>query len=138
MFLPEDDIEYLESKGMAYEERTEAVAGGAKRNALLITSFTFGGNLYERVQDALVKRDSCDVLIVIPDGYATTRLDSWYTRQRLVRADGANPVQTSHTENMFGEGWQFWSRHLEPHEWRAGIDGLDTYLQYVRHGFRSA
>jgi len=37
---------------------------------------------------------------------------------------------------LFGRKWQFWSRHLTDAEWRDGIDGLETYLQYVQSGLR--
>lgn len=137
-FLPEDDRAYLATKELTYQERTEDVPGGTRRNALLIPEFRFEGDLYANAEGQLIRRTSCKLLILIPQGYATTKLDSWYTHPRLVRANGTNPPQTDHTENMFGDAWQFWSRHLDQSEWRAGIDGLETYLQYVLHGLRSA
>lgn len=139
MFLPEDDRDFLVLKELPYELKTEEVPGGEPRNAIVFPRFTFDGDLYAADGTAArEKATSCDLLIVIPQGYATTRLDSWYTSPRLTKANGENPTQTAADQVLLGRSWQFWSRHLDEHEWRAGIDGLETYLQYVRAGLRQA
>jgi hypothetical protein len=137
-FLPEDDRLFLEEKKWEHDERSETVPGGGTRNALVLPTFAFEGDLHERIGEQLIRRTSCELLILIPDGYSTTKLDSWYTRPRLYRSNGTTPINTEGTQAMFGVDWQFWSRHLGENEWRAGIDGLETYLQYVRQGLRSA
>jgi hypothetical protein len=78
------------------------------------------------------------LMILIPKGYSTTKLDSFYTVPHLKRANGSDPNSASGRETIFGREWQFWSRHLTEREWRPGIDGLETYLQYVQVELRGA
>ena len=39
---------------------------------------------------------------------------------------------------MFGQTWQFWSRHLNKEDWRPGIDNLRTFLAYIRAELKAA
>jgi hypothetical protein len=80
----------------------------------------------------------CALLILIPSQYATTKLDSFYTIPHLKRADGSDPQNANNNSPLFKRSWQFWSRHLNNDEWRVGIDGFETYLQYVRSELRGA
>ena len=73
---------------------------------------------------------------LIPPQYATTKLDSFYTRPHLKRQDGSDPQNTAADQEVFDTKWQFWSRHLTDNQWRPDIDGLETYLQYVRDELR--
>ena len=124
-FLPEDDQDYLLTKGLAFELRTEhPPEGGGERRGIVFPAFKFVGNLYTVVDGQLQQCSSCDLLIIIPLGYATTKLDSFYTTPWLKRPDGANPDRATGDPQLFGQKWQFWSRHLEDREWRAGQDGL--------------
>jgi hypothetical protein len=81
---------------------------------------------------------SCDLLIQIPSGYSTTKLDSFYTRPVLKRSNGTHPDCAASEQPLFGESWQFWSRHLQDNEWRPGTDGMETFLQYVRAELKKA
>jgi len=96
------------------------------------------GNLKAQANGTLASCDRCDVLVVIPDGYATTKLDSFYTIPRLKRGDGADPQNATGDTPMFGRSWQFWSRHLNDGDWRIGIDGLRTFLSYIRGELKNA
>ena len=136
-YLPEDDTQYLEDKGLEYALKTEPVAGGPDRQMLVISNFPVEGTLYARIDGQLVQQKTCTLLIVIPTGYSTARLDSWYTTPRLVRPDGTNPVNTDGDQPLLGTPWQFWSRHLGENDWRVGVDGLSTYLQFVRNAFKT-
>lgn len=131
-FLPEDDQEYLNHKGIKYELLSEQVADGGERRAIKIPEFTFASNLHSMKNGQLVPCASCDLLIVIPKGYATTKLDSFYTYPRLKRADGMDPAAATSESDLFGTKWHFWSRHLDDKDWRDGIDGLASYFNYVR------
>lgn len=138
-FLPADDREYLSSKGLAFEEASEAVADGTVRRAVILKGFPCDG-LFSRSGDSiqpLAKQATCSVAILVPNGYATTKLDSFYTIPRLCRADGSEPPSTG-SADLFGQSWQFWSRHLADADWRPGLDGLETYLQYVRNELKKA
>lgn len=137
-FLPEDDQEYLQRKQLKFELRTEKMPDGNVRRGIVFSGVLFEGKLCADRNGALAPCESCDLLVLIPSGYATTKLDSFYTSPWLKRSDGAFPDRAHSQETLFGQVWQFWSRHLADGEWRVGIDGLETYLQYIRGELRRA
>jgi hypothetical protein len=137
-FLPEEDREFLADKGIKHQLMTEKTADGAERCGVVFPEFAFGGNLRVQSENALVVCGSCDVLVLIPAGYSTTKLDSFYTLPRLRRPDGTDPQSTSPENPLFENVWQFWSRHLDDKDWRVGIDGLCTYINYIRRELRDA
>lgn len=137
-FLPEDDQEYLQSKSIKYELRSESLADGTVRRGVLFPEFSFNGQLYRVTDGALVPVSNCELLVLIPPGYSTTKLDSFYTFPHLKRVGGVDPDRATGQETLFEQTRQFWSRHLADSEWRQGIDGLDTYLRYVRAELKAA
>jgi len=137
-FLPEEDQEYLSECGINYEELTEPTPDGKVRRGVLFPGFSFSGNLRKVDGSSLVGVESCDLLLVVPDGYATTKLDSFYTIPRLKRADGQDPQNANTESALFGKTWQFWSRHVDDQDWRVGIDGLRTFISYIRGELRNA
>jgi hypothetical protein len=137
-FLPEEDQEFLDSSGIRHELRTERTPDGAERRAVLFPGFVLAGNLKVQANGSLTSCDTCDLLVVIPDGYATTKLDSFYTIPRLKRGDGADPQSATGDTPLFERSWQFWSRHLDDGDWRVGIDGLRTFLSYIRGELKNA
>ncbi|MEI9951914.1 MAG: E2/UBC family protein [Pseudomonadota bacterium] len=137
-FLPEDDRIYLAEKEIRYELFSEETGPGSTRDAVMFPQFEFEGALFRLDGNLLVPAVRGDLLILIPSGYATTKLDSFYTIPRLKRADGTEPSAASGEQELFARKWQFWSRHLDDKDWRDGIDGLSTYLEYVRRELRVA
>ena len=137
-FLPKADRDYLQTKGIDFELRVERIPDGSERKGVVFPQFDFEGELYSIVDGKPLKVAQCMLLILIPSGYATTKLDSFYSSPGLRRADGGMPAQAASEQELFGVRWQFWSRHLEDKEWRVGVDGLETYLQYVRAALRVA
>ena len=137
-FLPEEDQEFLDENGIKYQELLENMPNGQERRGVLISSFTFSGNLRTTNGGSLVKAEACDLLVVIPDGYATTKLDSFYTFPKLKCADGRDPQNATVDSALFGKRWQFWSRHLDDNDWRVGVDGLRTFVSYIRGELRNA
>jgi hypothetical protein len=137
-FLPEEDQEFLTEGRIKYEELTEKMPDGKERRGVFFPGFSFSGNLRKPEGGALVAVASCDLLVVVPDGYATTKLDSFYTIPRLKRPDGQDPQNANSENQLFGRTWQFWSRHMDDADWRVGIDGLRTFLSYIRGEFRNA
>lgn len=137
-FLPEDDQDYLQTKRLAFELKDERLPDGTQRRGIVFPSLEFEGNLYSNIDGKLVRRSACDVMILIPHGYSTTKLDCFYTSPHLKRADGDDPDRATGETDAFGSKWQFWSRHLADGEWRPGIDGLHTFLQYVWVELRAA
>jgi hypothetical protein len=134
-FLPQDDQQFLAAKELIFQEREERLPDGNLRRAVVFPDFAFQGSLHSRLDPSqpqlLVPQIKCRLAIIIPSGYATSKLDSFYTAPRLLRSDGSDPDRANGAVEMFGESWQFWSRHLSDTEWRPGIDGLETYLQHI-------
>ncbi len=137
-FLPEDDQQFLKAKELAHELKTERLPDGNERRGVLFPGFRFESNLAAIIDEGLAACSSCDMIVLIPSGYSTTRLDSFYTSPRLKRLDGGDPHQAAGEQELFGSKWQFWSRHLDDSDWRDGQDGLETFLQYVRDELRKA
>jgi len=137
-FLPEEDQEFLDENGIKYQEFLENMPNGQERRGVLFSSFTFSGNLRTTTGGSLVKAEACDLLVLIPDGYATTKLDSFYTIPKLKCADGRDPQNATVDSTLYGKTWQFWSRHLDDNDWRVGIDGLRTFISYIRGELRNA
>ena len=138
-FLPEEDREFLGESGITCQELVEKMPDGKARRGVLFPSFSFSGDLRAQPNGgSLVKVDACDLLVVIPDGYSTTKLDSFYTIPKLRRPDGREPLSATADSPLFGRTWQFWSRHLDDQDWRVGIDGLRTFMNYIRGELRNA
>lgn len=136
--LPEDDQEFLRDKKLTYELRSETLPDGSVRNCIVFPGFKHKAPLLHLENGKLVQSQECELLVIIPSGYATTRLDSFYTFPHLKRSDGADPDRATGSQIFFNKPFQFWSRHLADTEWRVGIDGLSTYLQYIRAELRKA
>jgi len=135
-FLPEDDRDFFDRKGLKFELREERINGNSVRRAVLFPEFEFVGNLR---RDGIAEQARItDLLVLVPDGYAATRLDSFYTFPPLKRPNGSFPDRADSIQTLFDRSWQFWSRHLAENEWRAGQDGFETYLQYVRSELKRA
>ena len=133
-FLPEDDQDFLKSKGIPYELKEKD-----NKRGVLFPAFRFQGNLFQLDKDgALTPCEACDLLVLIPDGYDTTKLDSFYTRPTLKRPDGNLPDRATVIQNHFDQEWQFWSRHLSDEEWQQSARGFEVYLDYIREALRSA
>lgn len=123
-FLPEKDREYLESKGITYEEHTQ----GSQRAVILK-----GYSLPQARYDA----DAADVLILLPPGYPDTPPDMFYTLPWLKVAPAGRYARAADQPfNFNGERWQRWSRHNR--EWRPGADGIWTMTKRVEHALAIA
>jgi len=137
--LPEEDVEFLAEKNVAYKLVSEQLNGGAgERNGIVIAGVPVPANLREVTPNGLTERIDCEVMILVPGGYASTKLDSFYTKPHLKRSDGNEPASTGFPQQLFGEDWQFWSRHLDEKDWRPGVDGIATYLAYIKNELRGA
>lgn len=137
-FLPEEDQDFLAECGIDHTELSETLPGGNQRRGVLFPSFRFTSNLRRLSNGVLVPCENCDLLVVIPDGYATTKLDSFYTDPQLKLANSALPQNVAVDVPLFGKNWQFWSRHLNDQDWRVGIDGLRSFLNIIRGELRAA
>ena len=137
--LPEDDRDFLAYKKLPHRLLSEKVPGGDERRGVVLEGRPVPDNLRPAEAGSQIPPLTTDVLVLIPPGYATTKLDSFYTGVRLVRiADGNTPQNAEGHQELFGITWQFWSRHLANEDWRPGIDSLATYLQYINAELRRA
>ncbi len=137
--LPEEDQAYLDENQIAHKLMSEPQPGGPNRRGVLLPAFRFqGAHLLQASETGLVECDKCDLLIIVPAGYSTTKLDSFYTSPHLKRPDQSDPQNANGRADLFGRSWQFWSRHLEDAAWRIGVDGLRTFLSYIRGELRRA
>lgn len=137
-FLPEDDRDFLAAKAFSFEE----VTAGPGQRAIIVKGVPLPpGKFLARRQDGTSTAiEVCDVLVMIPDGYPNTTLDSFYIAPHLCLAASNQPPQnTGGPQPLFGRDWQFWSRHLMgTHVWRAGVDGLHTYWNLILYEIRRA
>lgn len=74
---------------------------------------------------------SADLLLRLSPGYPDVPPDMWWFNPPVQRVDGRPIVATESQENYLGRIWQRWSRHLNPGQWRAGIDSVESYLSLV-------
>ncbi|BAJ83264.1 hypothetical protein ACMV_P5_00100 (plasmid) [Acidiphilium multivorum AIU301] len=135
-FLPEDDQDFLRRKAIKHRLVSEMV-GMEVRRGVIFPEFEVPGNLCSRQNGQLVAGGTAALLVLIPKGYAKTRLDSWYVQPGLFLPGGGLVDRAGSETDLFNGRWQFWSRHLADSEWRPDIDGLETYIQYIREGLRN-
>jgi len=138
-FLPEEDRELLALKEIPYSEKQEKLPNGTTRKGIVFPGVSFTGNLFERNKDGvLTPCTQCELLVLIPSGYANTKLDSFYTRPHLKVATGEAPNKATEVQKLFESDWQFWSRHLTEEEWNKGARDLVNYLQIIKGELRKA
>jgi hypothetical protein len=119
MDLPEDDEDFLNSKGHAWQ----LVPDGA--GALLILSGY-------PVSEAVFDRAAVDLMIRIPAQYNMAGLDMFYVDPPLkLKNGGGYPNKADTFENHNSRSWQRFSRHF-PTPWRAGVDGLRNFFPHIQ------
>lgn len=73
-----------------------------------------------------------DLLLRLSPGYPDVPPDMWWFAPAVQRIDGRPIAATEIQEFHLGRSWQRWSRHLNPGQWRSGIDSLESYLALMR------
>jgi Prokaryotic E2 family E len=117
MPLPEADLQFLTTLGLQYDVTTEAaMTCVVLRSWPLLAGYA---------------TDSADLLVRLPAGYPDTAPDMWWFAPAVTLAGGGSPPATEVVETHLGRTWQRWSRHLQPGQWKSGIDGLQTYLALI-------
>ncbi len=123
-FLPARDRDYLESKGIKYEEHEEGGQKGVILKARPLPAGRF---------DA----EQADILILLPSGYPDAAPDMFYLLPWVKLANGGHYPRAADQPFQFrGESWQRWSRHNK--EWRPGTDGIWTMLKRVEFALQEA
>jgi hypothetical protein len=82
--------------------------------------------------------DRADLLLRLPAGYPDAAPDMWWFNPAVTRSDGSQIAATQAREHHLGRDWQRWSRHLQPGQWRSGIDSIESYLALVSKELLSA
>ena len=123
-FLPEKDREYLESKGIVFEEHEQGSQKG-----VILKGFSLPHGRFDA--------DAADILILLPPGYPDAAPDMFYTLPWLKLAGrGCYARRADQPFSFKGESWQRWSRHNS--EWRPGADGIWTMIMRVEHALELA
>lgn len=122
--LPSNDQELLDERAPGHSTQAE---GGMV--CVLLPNFPLGPG-YDR--------DSSDLLLRLSPGYPDVPPDMWWFDPPVRRRDGGGIAATEAVENYLGRTWQRWSRHLEPGQWRSGIDSLRSFLALVCKELRAA
>ena len=122
--LPEADRRYLIDKDFKVEIVTEK-----KQTALVLREVQLPQNRFQA--------DKCDLLVMLPSGYPDAAPDMFYADPWLkIKGSDSFPYKADKAHQFAGRSWQRWSRHNS--EWRAGVDGLRTFLQRVFTALESA
>jgi len=123
-FLPAKDRDYLESKGIDFEEHEE---GGHK--GVVLKGRPLPADHFD-VQQA-------DVLILLPSGYPDAAPDMFYLSPWVKLANGGGyPRKADQPFQFRRQSWQRWSRHNK--EWRPGADGIRTMLKRIDFALQEA
>lgn len=77
-------------------------------------------------------RPSSDLLVRLAPGYPDVAPDMWWFDPPVLRNDNQPIAATDAREGHLGRQWQRWSRHLQPGQWRSGIDSLQSYFALIR------
>lgn len=122
--LPAKDREYLESKGIEFEEHEE---GGQK--GIILKDRPLPVDRFDT--------EKADILILLPSGYPDTAPDMFYLLPWLKLTNGGRyPRRADQPFQFKGQSWQRWSRHNR--EWRPGADGIWTMLKRVEFALQEA
>ncbi|SEM15098.1 E2 family protein E [Variovorax sp. YR750] len=118
MSLPASDISYLDERGLPYSVTTE---GGMI--CVLLPQFPLpaGSNV-----------TASDLLLRLNPGFPDVPPDMWWFDPPVTRNNGATIQATEAREQHLGRTWQRWSRHLQPGQWRSGVDRLENFIGLIR------
>lgn len=122
--LPAHDMEFL--KRLSPESSVTAEAGMV---CVLIPAFPLPAGF---------DRASADLLLRLATGYPDVPPDMWWFDPPVKRVDGATIQATESRERHLGREWQRWSRHLQPGQWKSGVDSLESYVALVRKELEAA
>lgn len=117
--LPERDEEYLKSKGFKY-----TLTPSGNEIMLVFPDFPVSSPPHNRC--------NVDLLVRLPPGYPNANPDMFWVVPELRLANGQHPEAASTFETHLGRQWQRFSRHYKGDQWRAGVDGIWTHLNFIQ------
>lgn len=116
--LLEQDVAYLNHLGLNWETRLV----GARRWLIIHDHALPSGYNHEQV----------DLAIEVPTAYPDAKLDMFFVYPALTLANGGGIGQTEIRENILGNTYQRWSRHLNGvTRWNPLTDSVITHLAVV-------
>lgn len=122
--LPAHDSDYLKSR---YPNHSVDLSGGVI--SVIVPAFPLGAGFHQ---------SSSDLLLRLAPGYPDVPPDMWWFSPAVQRLDGRPIPAAEVMESHFNKSWQRWSRHLQPGQWRSGIDSIESYLSLVRRELATA
>lgn len=120
-FLPEEDIQFLDSLGINWE----AIQEGNVRGVVL----------YGFIMPQPFQPEKLNLKIKMPLDYTSgAALDMFFTDTHVMRTDEKGIERLTESVVFDGKKWWQWSRHYpENTKWRPGINTLATHISYVHH-----
>lgn len=122
--LPPIDIEFLDERAPGYSVTSEA-----GMTCVVIPSLPLPPGFDQKTSDLLLR---------LSGGYPDVHPDMWWFNPPIRRTDGVTIPATESHEQHLGRTWQRWSRHLQPAQWRSGVDCLRTYVALIHKELRAA
>ena len=119
MSLPDTDLAYLKERSITHQTIEDA--------GMVCILFP-GWRLPEGYN-----HPTADLLLRLPAGYPDIAPDMWWFDPVITASNGKGIPATEVTEQHVGRSWQRWSRHLQPGQWKSGIDGLESYIALINH-----
>ena len=116
--LPEDDQQYLDEKGFAYE-----VIPDSGMVCVVIKGYLLPDGYAPQTTDLLLR---------LPAAYPDAAPDMYWCDPAVLYSNGVVPAASELRESHLGRTWQRFSRHLAAGHWRSGTDGLQSYLSLIR------
>lgn len=117
MSLPDTDLAYLKERSISHQAIEDA-----GMTCILLPSWQL---------PAGYDRPAADLLLRLPAGYPDIAPDMWWFDPALTASNGKRIPATDVTEQHIGRSWQRWSRHLQPGQWKSGIDSLESYIALI-------
>jgi hypothetical protein len=122
--LPESEFAYLIDKGFTFEQISE---GG--QYAIVLKQYPLPPKKYDH--------EFANILIMLPPGFPDTPPDMFYLFPWVrLRESNCYPSRADVSHQFAGISWQRWSRHSP--EWRAGRDGLASFIKRIQHAIETA
>ena len=118
MGLPQNDVAYLNERGLQYSVSTEA-----NMTCVVLRAYQLPHG-YDQPQ--------ADLLLRLSPGFPDVAPDMWWFAPPIRLLDGRAVQATQVTEYHLGRAWQRWSRHFQPGQWRSGTDTLESFLGLIR------
>ena len=118
MSLPSADLQFLQERSIPH-----AVSVEAGMICVLLPGFALpqGCNTTQS-----------DLLLRLAPGFPDIQPDMWWFDPTVKKVTGADFLNTEARESHLGRNWQRWSRHLQPGQWKSGIDRLENYVALIR------